>query len=118
MPTKPARHPFSIMERSGFFCMNHEAAIADRSPAAAERAVVVNTYATIVVSAENTDAPLNPNQPNQRRNTPRVANPKLLPGIAWVFPFTYLPILGPTSSAPISAAQPPTECTNVEPARS
>ena len=118
MPTNPARHPFNIIERSGFLCAIQDVAIAAINPAAADRAVVVNTYATITGSAENTEAPLNPNHPNHSRNTPKVANPRLLPGIAWVLPFTYLPMRGPSKNAPTRAAQPPTECTNVEPAKS
>ena len=82
IPTKPAKQPLSTIERSGFFCTNHEVNIADIRPKAAERAVVVKTYATITGFAEKTDAPLNPNHPNQSRNTPKVAKPRLLPGIA------------------------------------
>ena len=39
------------------------------------------------------------------------------PGIGMVLPSLYLPIRGPRISAPARAAQPPTECTTVEPAK-
>ena len=43
----------------------------------------------------------------------------LWPGIAWTRPSDpYFPIRGPRMMAPVSAAQPPTECTAVQPAKS
>ena len=42
------------------------------------------------------DAPLNPNQQNQRMNTPKAPMVRLCPGIALDLPsFPYLPIRGP-----------------------
>jgi hypothetical protein len=42
----------------------------------------------------------------------------LWPMMGRTVPPTYLPRRGPTMIAPTSAAQPPTECTSVEPAKS
>ena len=65
------------------------------------------------------EPPLNPNQQNQRMNTPRAAIARLCPGIARGFPFlSYLPIRGPRIAAPTHAATPPTICTAVLPAKS
>ena len=49
---------------------------------------------------------------------PIVAAIMLWPGTAWSLPSVYLPIRGPRNSTPIRAAQPPTECTCVDPAKS
>ena len=65
------------------------------------------------------DAPLKPNQQNQRINAPRAAKVILCPSIAWGLPFCHtLPIRGPRIAAPIIAHMPPTICTAVEPAKS
>ena len=70
-------------------------------------------------SIETVEAPLKPNQQNQRINTPNAPNVRLCPGIAFAFPFlSYFPIRGPRISAPTNAATPPTICTAVEPAKS
>src|SRR3990170_5574658 len=62
---------------------------------------------------------LNPNQPNHNTNTPMVAEVRLWPGIGLTWPaLLYLPIRGPSIHAPVSAAQPPIECTTVDPAKS
>ena len=62
---------------------------------------------------------LNPNQPSQRISTPSAAEVMLWPGIGWTLPsLPYLPMRGPSTMTPASAAQPPTECTTVEPAKS
>jgi len=49
---------------------------------------------------------------------PSVASARLEPGIGCTLPSLYLPIRGPRMIAPVSAAQPPTECTMVDPAKS
>jgi hypothetical protein len=50
---------------------------------------------------------------------PSVASARFEPGIGLTLPsLVYLPIRGPRMIAPASAAQPPTECTTVEPAKS
>src|SRR6056297_1030340 len=64
------------------------------------------------------EPPLNPNQPSHRMNIPSVASARLDPGIGTTRPSLYLPLRAPRMSAPDSAAQPPTECTMVEPAKS
>ena len=65
------------------------------------------------------DAPLKPNQQNQRMNTPSAAAVRLWPKMARGFPFlSYLPIRGPSIVAPMRAQMPPTMWTQVEPAKS
>jgi hypothetical protein len=50
---------------------------------------------------------------------PRVASGKFAPGIGFTWPLgPYLPRRAPRMSAPAKAAQPPTEWTIVEPAKS
>src|SRR6187551_2236776 len=88
-------------------------------PAAADRQVVTRTRDVRAGSAERTEPPLNPNQPNHKRSTPIVARGMLLPGIGVISPFLpYLPSRGPRSQIATSDAHPPTECTKVEPAKS
>ncbi len=70
-------------------------------------------------SAESTEPPLKPNQPNQSIKTPAVAMGMLCPGIAFGLPsLPNFPILAPKMAMATKAAHPPTECTNVEPAKS
>ena len=65
------------------------------------------------------EPPLKPNQPNHRMKVPRVASGRLAPGIGLTRPpGPYLPFRAPRMMAPVNAAQPPTECTMVEPAKS
>src|SRR3546814_17456492 len=65
------------------------------------------------------EAPLKPTQPSQRMKVPSVASGRLAPGIGCTAPSgPYLPLRGPRISAPVKAAQPPTEWTMVEPAKS
>ena len=64
------------------------------------------------------EAPLKPNQPSHRMKVPRVASGMDEPGIGITRPSEYLPRRAPRMMAPVSAAQPPTECTSVDPAKS
>ena len=68
--------------------------------------------------AATVEAPLNPNQANQRMKTPSAPSVRLWPGMTCALPSLYLPIRGPTRAAPTRAATPPTICTAVEPAKS
>ena len=62
---------------------------------------------------------LNPNQPNQSTRQPMKASDMLCPGMACTLPVEeYFPMRGPRITAPVRAAQPPTECTTVQPAKS
>ena len=88
------------------------------APAEAASEVVTNTRETVPGSALSTEPPLNPNQPNQSKNTPIVAMGMLWPGIAFIPLGVYFPMRGPSRNAPTSAAHPPTVCTMVEPAKS
>ena len=51
-------------------------------PDAAARQVVTRVIEVREGSAERTEPPLNPNQPNHRMNTPAVAKGILCPGMA------------------------------------
>ena len=87
-------------------------------PAAAAKQVVTRVNEVNDGSADKTDPPLKPNQPNQRIKTPAVANGILCPGMACICPFLNFPILDPNKQTATKAAHPPTECTKVEPAKS
>ena len=92
--------------------------MARTEPAAAARLVLTKIMAMSLLAAV-VEPGLNPNQPSQRINTPRAARGKLWPKIGLILPsLVYLPIRGPRTMAPARAAQPPTECTTVEPAKS
>ena len=78
--------------------------------------------ASVAVPNANCEPPLNPNQPSHKINTPIVTNgiddaAKGLSAAASPF-LVNRPSLGPKIIAPASAAAPPVECTNVEPAKS
>src|SRR5690606_14299757 len=88
------------------------------APPQAPSAVVTSTRETIPGSAERTEPPLKPNQPNQSRNTPMVASGTEEPGKSFDLPLLYFAKRRPSSQIPTRAPQPPTECTNVEPAKS
>ena len=95
-----------------------ESKAAPKIPAAAAMQVVTRTKDTPAGSPERTEPPLKPNHPSHRRKTPIVASGILEPGIAWTLPLLYLPTRAPRTRTPARAAQPPTECTRVEPAKS
>ena len=81
IPTNPARIPFKVIVKSGFFRKDQEAVIAPIAPALAAKDVVTNTKETNPGSAVRTDPPLKPNHPNQRRKTPITAKGIECPGI-------------------------------------
>ena len=94
-----------------------------RVATAAARFVLKKTRDALPISPSlsmpTVEAPLNPNQQNQRIKTPSAAMDRLCPRMARGFPsFPYLPTRGPRIFAPISAHTPPTICTAVEPAKS
>src|SRR5688572_30003437 len=81
--------------------------------------MVAIAAASAPVPIASCEPPLKPNQPSQRIKVPTVASGRDEPSIGCtVPPGPYLPLRGPSSSAPASAAQPPTEWTRVEPAKS
>src|SRR5690606_32369308 len=118
MPTSPARTPLSTIVKSMVLNKICEVKNAATAPAHAATAVVTITRDTNPGSADNTEPPLKPNHPNHKRKTPMVANGRLWPGIAFVFPSTYLPSLGPSKITQANAAHPPTLSTSVDPAKS
>src|SRR5690606_5323034 len=118
IPTNPPKIPFKNMVKSKLLSLTAETNIATTPPVAAAKQVVTRTIDVKAGSAESTEPPLKPNQPNHSIKTPAVAKGKLCPGIACGLPSLNLPILAPRSQTATKAAQPPTECTNVEPAKS
>ena len=117
--TKPANAPLRIMLRSGL--PKSSQAVIDAEIAAAAPAVLVATAIRPIApaSAAIVLPGLKPNQPNHNTKTPIVAEVMLCPGIGRTFPsLLYLPMRGPKTMIPANAAQPPTECTTVEPAKS
>ena len=121
--TRPPRAPFSAIVRSTFLYITCVAIKATTTPAAAARLVLMYIVEISRMSAAepiaSCEPPLNPNQPSHKMKVPRVARGKLDPGMGLIFPsLAYFPVLAPRIMAPLSAAQPPTECTIVEPAKS
>src|SRR5690606_18426440 len=80
--------------------------------------VAIDTTSAALPSA-SCDPPLKPNQPSHRMKVPSVASGRdeQSMGLTWP-PGPNLPVRAPSRMAPASAAQPPTECTRVEPAKS
>ena len=80
---------------------------------AAARLVVTKILPALTIASPSiltVEAPLNPNQQNQRINTPKAPTVRLCPGIAFDLPsLPYLPIRGPRMAAPTKAIHPPTE---------
>ena len=123
MLTNPASAPFKARVRSTLPYKIEAKVMAATNPPQAAIFVLTYTFAIAAASAAlpraNCDPPLKPNHPNHNINVPIVARGKLEPGIAITEPLDeYLPNLGPIMIAPTNAAQPPTECTSVEPAKS
>ena len=121
--TRPARAPLSAKVRSTFLNSTWAVSMAATTPAAAARLVLTNTMAMAAASSAlpsaSCEPPLNPNQPSHRMKVPRVASGRLAPGMGLTRPSgPYLPFRAPRMIAPVSAAQPPTEWTTVEPAKS
>src|SRR3989304_4167880 len=102
--TSPASAPFKDNPKLGLLNLAQATNMAPTAPAAAARLVVTKTCAIAralpVPEAANCEPGLNPNQPNQRINTPNVPSVRLWPGIAFGFPFTNFPIRGPRVAAP------------------
>jgi hypothetical protein len=93
--------------------------IAMIEPKAPAMAVFVATTANCTSVDANVEAALKPNQPNSRMNVPSIAIGMWWPGRARGVPsLAYLPMRGPRTIAPASAAAPPTMCTTPEPAKS
>ena len=93
--------------------------MATMAPKAPAMAVLVATTANWTSVEANVDAALNPNQPNSRMNVPSMAIGMWWPGNARGVPsLANLPMRGPSTRAPASAATPPTMCTTPEPAKS
>src|SRR5688572_29636727 len=120
MATSPARQPLSVMPISGFFKSSQAVAVEVSVAAAAAAFVFTATKAISEPSPTAIVLPgLKPNQPSHSTKQPMKAAVMLWPGMACTLPSAeYFPIRGPRMNAPVSAAQPPTEWTTVEPAKS
>src|SRR3989338_6356715 len=119
MATSPARQPFKVIPKSVFPNKTHDATVALNIAAAAAVLVVMQICDIAFGSAAIVEPGLNPNQPSHRTNVPIVARLRLCPGIGFIEPSSlYFPNLGPSIITPANAAQPPIECTTVEPAKS
>ena len=93
--------------------------IATMAPKAPAIAVLVATMANCTSVAANVEAALKPNQPNSRMNVPSMAIGMWWPGAPRGLPsLPNLPMRGPSTMAPASAATPPTAWTTPEPAKS
>src|SRR5690606_19730938 len=73
IPTSPPRIPLSTIERSFSPCLIQDIKNVPIPPAEAARQVVTSTLEVTAGSAESTEPPLNPNQPNHNKNAPTVA---------------------------------------------
>ncbi len=72
--TRPARQPFRIMDKSGFFRSTQAVSVAPSAPVAAAMFVATRTWAMAApFMAAIVEPGLNPNQPSQRINTPSAA---------------------------------------------
>src|SRR5690606_12601541 len=116
--TRPANTPLPIMARSGLPALSEIVTVQNRPPAIDASKVFTPTVITYS-SASSSEPGLNPNQPTQRMNTPRIANGMVWAGIARGLAFaSYLPMRGPRKIAPIRAAMPPVMWTMPDPAKS
>src|SRR4051794_4678915 len=117
--TRPASMPLAIIPGSGFpvrFVIQNIDTTAPNAPAIAVLAATVANWMSV---AANVDAALKPNQPNSRMNVPSIAIGMWWPGMARGLPsLPNLPMRGPSTSAPASAATPPTAWTTPDPAKS
>ncbi len=119
MATSPASAPFTLMERSALPNIAREVTLEATTPAEAARFVVTAMRAMAPASAAIVLPGLKPNHPSHRTNPPSVTSGMLWPGIGCIRPSgAYFPRRGPRTMIPASPAQPPTEWTTVEPAKS
>ena len=104
--------------RKNLSSLNQVIRVATSAPATPESSVVTAMAGT-AASAASSEPGLNPNQPMRRMKQPMMAKGMLWPGMAFTEPsLLNLPMRGPTTLAPTSAAVPPTMWTTPEPAKS
>src|SRR5262245_50076866 len=117
--TRPARQPLTDIPRSGLPSHIQFSAVAESKAVNAAVFVVMKMCAIAFGSAAIVEPGLNPNQPSHRTKQPMTPEVMLWPGIGLTLPpGPYLPRRGPSTRMPASAAQPPTLCTTVDPAKS
>src|SRR5262245_27963188 len=119
MATRPASMPLQAIETSGFPNVRAQNTIADAEPATAARFVFTAIDEIRRSVAPSVEPGLNPIHPNRRTNVPVTTNGMLCAGNARGFPSgPYFAVRGPSTIASAMAANPPTACTTVEPAKS
>ena len=123
MATSPARAPFRLEASPKRPKIGRATTTAAISPAAPARLVLARTLlmttASVGVARASWDPALNPNQPSQRISTPSVTTSTLDGGVAFTLPSgRNLPRRGPATNTAANAADPPTVCTAVAPAKS
>src|SRR5262245_38377716 len=117
--TRPASRPLIDMPRSGFPSHIQLSAVAESMAMNAAVFVVMKMCDIAPGSAAIVEPGLNPNHPSQSTKVPMTAEVMLWPGRGFTLPSgPILPMRGPRTRMPASAAQPPTLCTTVEPAKS
>src|SRR5262245_23410104 len=117
--TSPANIPLQAIVMSGFPNRNHQKNIADAEPKMAARFVLIATTEMRRSVAPSVEPGLNPIQPKRRMKVPTTTKARLWAGNALGFPSgPYFPIRGPRTTAKAIAANPPTACTTVDPAKS
>ena len=117
--TRPVSAPLRIRLRSGFASSGHATIVPETQAAAPAMAVFSAIRAIASASAAMVLPALNPNHPSQRMKAPSVAAVMLCAGTGTASPLgRYLPSRGPSTITPLNAAQPPTLCTTVAPAKS
>ena len=121
--TRPESAPLRMASRSTRPNTGRDMNSAATAPADAARFVFTSTLLMATASATparaSCDPPLKPSHPNHRMRTPKVTNGTFEGGVGLMLPSgRNLPTLGPATMMPAIAAQPPVECTMVEPAKS
>ncbi len=122
MATSPASSPLAVMVGSGLPLLHHMYSIA-LSDAAAPASIVFTAMMPMrsapLPEAASVLPGLKPNHPKARMKQPSSPNVMLWPGMKFGEPsLLYLPIRAPSTIAPASAIQPPTEWTTPDPAKS
>ena len=120
MATRPASMPLAIMPGSGLPVRHMIQNIATiDAEGTGDGGVGRHDGELDVGRRRSVDAALKPNQPNSRMNVPSMAIGMWWPGSARGVPsLANLPMRGPSTMAPASAATPPTVWTTPEPAKS